>query len=32
MSEFNKIIGYEDEKEELKRLCDILKNTEKQGW
>jgi len=29
MSEFNKIIGYEDEKEELKRLCDILKNTEK---
>lgn len=26
MSEFDKIIGYENEKEELARLCDTLKN------
>ena len=29
MSEFNKIIGYEKEKEELKRICDTLVNKEK---
>lgn len=29
MSIFDKIIGYEMEKEELKRLCDVLKNREK---
>lgn len=26
MNEFDKIIGYESEKEELARLCDTLKN------
>ncbi|MDE6301968.1 MAG: AAA family ATPase [Clostridia bacterium] len=29
MSAFDKIIGYDDEKFELKRICDILKNTDK---
>ena len=29
MSEFDKIIGYESEKEELERLCDTLKNRAK---
>ena len=29
MSEFDKIIGYTDEKEEMTRLCDVLKNREK---
>jgi cell division protease FtsH len=29
MSEFDKVIGYEDIKLELKRYCDILKNPEK---
>ena len=29
MSEFDKIIGYESEKEELARLCDTLKNRAK---
>ena len=29
MSEFDKIIGYESEKEELTRLCDTLKNRAK---
>ena len=29
MSEFDKIIGYEDEKAELIRFCDVLKNPEK---
>lgn len=29
MSEFDKIIGYEDIKNELYRLCDVLKNPEK---
>lgn len=28
MNEFNKIIGYEKEKEELKQICDILKRPE----
>jgi len=29
MSHFDKIIGYADEKEEMMRLCDVLKNSEK---
>lgn len=29
MSEFDKIIGYTNEKEEMMRLCDVLKNKEK---
>ena len=29
MSEFDKIIGYTNEKEEMTRLCDVLKNREK---
>ena len=29
MSEFDKIIGYANEKEEMMRLCDVLKNKEK---
>ena len=29
MSEFDKVIGYEDIKTELKRFCDVLKNPEK---
>ena len=29
MKAFEKIIGYEDEKLELKRICDILRNTDK---
>ena len=29
MNEFDKIIGYESEKEELARLCDTLKNRAK---
>lgn len=29
MSEFDKIIGYESEKEELARLCGTLKNRAK---
>ena len=29
MNDFDKIIGYESEKEELLRLCDILKNNDK---
>ena len=27
MSEFDKIIGYEKEKQELKQLCNILKHS-----
>lgn len=29
MSEFDKIIGYKDVKEELMRICDVVKNTQK---
>lgn len=29
MKKFEDIIGYETEKEELMRLCDIMKNKEK---
>lgn len=29
MDQFDKVIGYEREKEELRRLCDVLKNREK---
>ena len=29
MSEFDKVIGYDDIKAELKRFCDVLKNPEK---
>ena len=29
MREFDKIIGYEDIKIELKRFCDVLKNSDK---
>lgn len=29
MSEFDKIIGYENVKKELKLICDTLKNPEK---
>ena len=29
MSEFDKVIGYEDAKMELKRFCDVLRNPEK---
>ena len=29
MSEFDKIIGYKDVKKELKKLCDVMKNSGK---
>ncbi|MCM1043316.1 MAG: AAA family ATPase [Muribaculaceae bacterium] len=29
MNNFDKVIGYENEKEEMLRLCDVLKNSEK---
>lgn len=31
MNSFDKVIGYESEKEEMLRLCDVLKNSEKYG-